>query len=104
MTIDNRVIYKKTFDTSYKGYILDMMKVNYLSKIMEKDTEQLGQKLDTIIALLLRMVPRNVESISLKDQIRILTGIGVRPVDIARITGKTQSHINKELASIRKEK
>lgn len=75
-----------------------------MDKEHEELLEQLGQKLDVISALLLRLIPKDFDSLSLKDQIRILIGLGVRPVDIAKITGRTQSHINKELVSIRKEK
>jgi hypothetical protein len=75
---------------------------------MDKETQellrQLGQKLDMIAALLLRSVPRNIESLSLKDQIRILDGLGIRPVEIAKIVGKSSGHVNKELVAIRKEK
>lgn len=65
---------------------------------------QLGQKLDIIAALLLRLVPKNIDGLSLKEQIRLLDGFGIRPIDIAKITGKSSNHINKELVAIRKEK
>lgn len=38
----------------------------------------------------------------MKEQIAILDGLGVRPVDIAVIVGKTPSHVNKELVAIRR--
>ncbi len=66
--------------------------------------EELGQKIDIVAALLLRSVPKNIEGLSLKEQIRLLKGFGVRPVDMAKIIGKSQNHINKELVAIRKEK
>jgi large subunit ribosomal protein L3 len=34
----------------------------------------------------------------------IQVGFGVRPVEMARITGKSPNHINKELVTIRKQK
>jgi hypothetical protein len=75
---------------------------------MQKDTNQLisdlSQKLDLMIALLLRLVPKGVEGLSLKEQISLLDGFGVRPVEMARITGKSPNHINKELVTIRKQK
>lgn len=75
---------------------------------MDKETkallEQLNQKIDVVAALLLRLVPRNVEGLSLKEQIRLLDGLSIRPVDIAKMVGKSSGHVNKELVSIRREK
>lgn len=75
---------------------------------MDKETKeifiQLGQKLDVVAALLLRMVPRNIDSLSLKDQIKLLDGLNVRPVDIAKIIGRAPGYVSKELVAIRKEK
>ena len=65
---------------------------------------QIEQKLDVIAALMLRLVPKNVEGLSLKEQIKLLSGLGVRPVEIAKIVGKSANHVNKELVAIRKEK
>lgn len=74
--------------------------------IMDKDTkeliQQLGQKMDLIAALLLRLLP--TEGLSLKEQVRLLNDLKIRPVDISKITGRSQGHINKELVAIRKEK
>lgn len=76
-----------------------------MDKELKNMFEQFNKKLEVISALLLKLVPRNGnEIISLRDQIKILDGLGLRPVDVAKITGKTQSHINKELVTIRKEK
>ncbi len=74
--------------------------------IMDKDTkeliQQLGRKMDLIAALLLRLLP--TEGLSLKEQIRLLNDLKIRPVDISKITGRSQGYINKELVAIRKEK
>jgi hypothetical protein len=43
-----------------------------------------------------------VEQRALKKQIEILSNLGMRPVEIAETLGRTQTHINKELAGIRK--
>lgn len=75
---------------------------------MEKETQELlrelGRKLDMVAALLLRSVPRNIEGLSLKEQIKLLDGLSIRPVEIAKIVGKSSGHVNKELVAIRKEK
>lgn len=73
---------------------------------MDKETkeiiQQLGQKIDTIAAILLRLLPS--ETLSLKEQVRLLNDLKLRPVDISKITGRSQGHINKELVAIRKER
>lgn len=53
-----------------------------------------------IIALLVREPEK--ELAPLKKQIEILSNLGMRPVEIAETLGRTQTHINKELAGIRK--
>ncbi|MDQ2680164.1 MAG: hypothetical protein M3Y21_03955 [Candidatus Eremiobacteraeota bacterium] len=63
---------------------------------------ELNKKMGVVIALLLRSVSRNTEILALKDQLAILDGLGVRPVDIAVIVGRTPSHVNKELVAIRR--
>jgi len=75
---------------------------------MDKETkellEQVVQRLDVANALLLRLVPKNNDVLTLKEQLQLLDGLKVRPVDMARITGRKPGHINKELVSIRKKK
>ena len=74
--------------------------------IMDKETkkliQQLGQKMDLVTSLLLRLLPK--EKLSLKEQVRLLNDLKIRPVDISKITGRSQGYINKELVAIRKEK
>lgn len=90
----------------FKGLIINL--TTYI--IMNKEnreftqlTQQLGQKLDIITALLLRSLPQK-EELKFKDQVRLLNDLKIRPVDISRITGRTQGHVGKELVAIRKEK
>ncbi len=68
------------------------------------EVAQILARMDVVVALLLRLIPKGVEGLSLREQVRILNNLKIRPVDISKITGRTQSHINKELVSIRKEK
>ncbi|MBI4155723.1 MAG: hypothetical protein HY507_00635 [Candidatus Zambryskibacteria bacterium] len=75
----------------------------------EKNTEnkvvlELNKRLGVVISILLRMLPREGSSMNLKEQVRILDNLGIRPRDIAEILGRTQTHITKELAGLRKEK
>lgn len=53
-----------------------------------------------IIALMLR--PRSDKAPSLRQQIEILSDLGLKPTEIATVLGKTSNHINKELTGIRK--
>lgn len=65
------------------------------------DTLQSTNKLLMVmIALMLR--PRDDKVLTLRQQIEILSNLGLKPVEIAAILGKTNTHINKELTGIRK--
>ena len=64
---------------------------------------ELNKRVGVMISLLLRMAPKKSD-INLQDQVKILNGFGLRPRDIASILGRTQGHINKELAGIRNRK
>ena len=71
------------------------------SQELEKLTE-INKKLEVVIALLLRSISRDTSVLPLKEQIAILDGLGVRPIDVADIVGKKPSYINKELVAIRR--
>ncbi len=68
-----------------------------------KEISELNKRLGVVISLLLRMIPKEGGT-SLKEQVRVLDDLGMRPRDIAEILGRTQPHINKELAGLRKKK
>jgi hypothetical protein len=74
----------------------DVVRVPAIPKI-------LSWKMGVIIALLLRSVSRDTTVLPIKEQISILAGLGVRPIDIALIVGKTPGHVNKELVAIRRD-
>jgi len=68
---------------------------------MDKDTVQSTNRLlRVIVALLLRQ--GNAETPTLRDQIKILSELGIKPTEIAEILGRTNTYINKELSGIRK--
>jgi hypothetical protein len=69
-----------------------------------KEFAELNKRLGVMIALLLRTIPREGSSMSLREQISLLAEIGVRPKDMAEFLGRTQSYVNKELAGLRKGK
>lgn len=64
--------------------------------------QELNKNMQIVIALLLRSISRDTNTLPLKEQIAILDGLGIRPIAIAGIVGKTQSHVSKELVSIRR--
>jgi hypothetical protein len=65
---------------------------------------EIKKRLEVVIALLLKALPKGNDAISLRDQIRLLSELGIRPKDIAEILGRTQTYIGKELASLRKKR
>jgi len=68
------------------------------------ESVELQKRLDVIIALLLRNIPAAQESLSLKEQVQVLSELGLRPKDIAAILGRTPTYVNKELTILRKGK
>jgi len=78
--------------------------MNNQEDLINKQLSELNKQLGVMILLLLRMIPRDGPIISLKEQVRILDSLGMRPRDIADLLGRTATHINKELAGLRKEK
>jgi hypothetical protein len=63
-------------------------------------TESTNKLLRVIIAVLLR--GKDEQPLTLRDQIGLLSGLGLGPSEIAEILGKTSGHVNKELSGIRK--
>ena len=53
-----------------------------------------------IIGLLVRQGEEQMAS--LRRQVEILSNLGLRPVDIAEILGKSSAYVNKELSGLRK--
>jgi len=66
--------------------------------------ESTNRLLKVVIALMLR--PKDDRPMSLRQQIAVLHGLGIRPTEIAEILGRTATHVNKELSvsGIRKRK
>lgn len=68
---------------------------------MERDPlESTNKLLKVIIALLLRR--KEEEVLTLRQQIEILNGLGLKPIEIAEILGRSNIYINKELSMSRK--
>ncbi|TSC57216.1 MAG: hypothetical protein Greene041679_377 [Parcubacteria group bacterium Greene0416_79] len=64
------------------------------------DIQSTNKLLRVIVALLLRR--RDEQVLTLRQQIEVLDGLGVKPLEIAEILGRTNTYINKELSVIRK--
>jgi DNA-directed RNA polymerase specialized sigma24 family protein len=68
---------------------------------MDQNALQSTNKLlKVIVALLLR--GRNEETPNVRQQIEILHDLGLKPVEVAEILGRSSTHVNKELSGIRK--
>lgn len=67
----------------------------------EKTLQGTNKLLKVVIALLLR---GNAQDgvISLREQIGILSGLGLQPSDIAEILGRSNNYVNKELSELRR--
>ena len=62
--------------------------------------ESTNKLLRVIISLLIRR--DGEQPLTLKQQIETLERLGMRPTEIAATLGRTPTHVNKELAGIRK--
>lgn len=68
---------------------------------MGKETiESTNRLLRVIIALLLKR--KDADTFNLRQQIEILNDIGLKPLEIAEILGRSNIYINKELSGLRK--
>jgi hypothetical protein len=66
------------------------------------ELQSLNRNMEVVIALLLRLVSPDNKRLPLKEQMALLDGLGVRPISIASIVGKTPGHVSKELVAIRR--
>ena len=69
-------------------------------KMDDKQFRELMGKLDLLIKLTALNVAKDMK---VKEQVRLLYSLGVKPSEIARILGKTQNYVNVTLHKIRKE-
>jgi len=69
-----------------------------------QDTQVLIKRLDAVINVLLETARPNGEEIKVRDKVRILASVGLRPIEIARILGIKVTHVSVELHKLRKSK
>jgi hypothetical protein len=68
---------------------------------MEKETiESTNKLLRVIIALILKR--KDSDTFTLRQQIEILNDLGLKPLEIAEILGRSNTYINKEISGLRK--
>jgi hypothetical protein len=68
---------------------------------MDKDGLEFANKLlRVIVALLLR--GKSDEALNLRQRVEFLSDLGLKPVEIAQILGRSNTYVNKELSGIRK--
>jgi len=68
---------------------------------MDNNTlESTNKLLRVIVALLLKR--KDPDTLTLRQQIEILNDLGLKPLDIAEILGRSNIYINKELFELRK--
>jgi hypothetical protein len=63
--------------------------------------DEINRRLGVVIALLLRRRTEE-DPPSMRDHVKTLSELGLRPSEIATILGRTQGYVNKELTSLRK--
>jgi DNA-directed RNA polymerase specialized sigma24 family protein len=59
--------------------------------------ENINRNLEVIIALLVQNLP-DPDAVSLRERVLTLDAVGMRPKDIAKVLGKSPSHVSKELS------
>ena len=64
--------------------------------------ESTNRLLKVVIGLLSRK--KDEQLLTLRQQIALLDGLGLRPIEIAEILNRNQSYVGKELVGIRKSK
>lgn len=70
---------------------------------MDKHTlETTNKLLKVIIALMLR--GKDEHALKLRERVEILDELGLKPVEIAEILGRTSTYVNKELVGIRRQR
>jgi len=64
----------------------------------------LVKRLDALINVLLETARPDGKELRVMDKVRILSGAGLRPIEIARIMGISVNQVNVNLHALRKKK
>ena len=68
------------------------------------ELKEISRRLGIVITLLLKLNQNTSEGMSQRALIAELQKLGMRPVEIASIIGRTSSFVNKELATLKNQK
>lgn len=68
------------------------------------ELKEISRRLGIVITLLLKLNQNTNEGMSQRALIGELQKLGMRPVEIASIIGRTSSFVNKELATLKNQK
>jgi len=68
------------------------------------ELKEISRRLGIVITLLLKLNQNTGEGMSQRALIAELQKLGMRPVEIANIIGRTSSFVNKELATLKNQK
>ena len=66
----------------------------------DEQFEKIIERIDTLIRLTALNILRDKKP---KEQVKILFGMGLKPIEIARVIDKSQNYVNVTLHRIRKE-
>jgi len=67
----------------------------------QNEESKIVEKLNLLIKLVALIVLKDME---FKEQVRILSGLGLQPKEIAEILGKTSANVRVTLSNLRKER
>ncbi len=67
-------------------------------------SEKIEQETNRLLKVMIGLLARNKQDkiATLRDQIGVLTDLGLAPSDIAEILGRSGNYVNKELSELRK--
>lgn len=77
---------------------------NPLSATSSSSTDDVIRRLDAIIALLVEWQPDEDRTRKVEEQTIRLAKAGLRPVEIAAITGRAPNNVSKNIAQARKDR
>jgi len=71
-------------------------------KMDQNEISSINSRLNACILILFRDLSLRDKTLNLQEKIALLHAASLRPKEISKILGKSEGHINKELALIRR--
>jgi hypothetical protein len=69
---------------------------------IDKGSQEIVRRLDALINVFLETGGKDGSPIPVVTRIRILSEVGMRPIEISKILGKKITYVNKELSRLRR--